>query len=184
MEIRASGQSHLGPCNQARRVVIPWKSGQVVRVHRQAHQEVGRRRNPLEIRASGQRPCCARDQYREVVIPWKSGQVVREARRVGKHRYAVVVIPWKSGQVVRAGLCRGSCHRRVVIPWKSGQVVRAYFLLMSLRQTRRNPLEIRASGQRYLCTKCMAEPVVVIPWKSGQVVRGLSAGTTTGIKAS
>ncbi len=59
-----------------------------------------------------------------------------------------VVIPWKSGQVVRAHSAGKRTDDPVVIPWKSGQVVR-----VSLRQTpqakhSRNPLEIRASGQR------------------------------------
>ncbi len=36
----------------------------------------------------------------------------------------------------------------------------------------RNPLEIRASGQRNRCAFFGHQREVVIPWKSGQVVRG------------
>ncbi len=54
LEIRASRQSELGVTSQRDWVVIPWKSGQVVRATRLTPPP-----SPY------------------VVIPWKSGQVVR-----------------------------------------------------------------------------------------------------------
>ncbi len=83
LEIRASGQSLHPLLRQDLPVVIPWKSGQVVRVHRHYLTLDTEGRNPLEIRASGQRACTATPSAVAVVIPWKSGQVVRaqEAKR-------------------------------------------------------------------------------------------------------
>ncbi len=54
LEIRASRQSTISVTLRDADVVIPWKSGQVVR-----------------DRSFAQREC------QDVVIPWKSGQVVR-----------------------------------------------------------------------------------------------------------
>ncbi len=56
LEIRASGQRALVAVLVALEVVIPWKSGQVVRESSMAYARLLKYgRNPLEIRASGQR---------------------------------------------------------------------------------------------------------------------------------
>ncbi len=107
-------------------------------------------RNPLEIRASRQ----------------------SLTRRAAAARCGVV-IPWKSGQVVRAADWQLWFSVVVVIPWKSGQVVRGSGLSYRPQGQGRNPLEIRASRQRFCQLRRAGDLHVVIPWKSGQVVRAM-----------